>query len=128
MMNFIEDETSYLQYGQYEEKVFFDYMLHDAIPSSWIYWPTKDNPSSLFKYMSAEFNMSIDRLNWSRSTYSILDYLGDLGGLLDMLIAIAGYIVAPMASYRLETTLLQTFFRFRESDRRRKVSNESGLG
>ena len=105
-MNFIEDETSYLQYGQYDEKQFFDYRLSDAVPSSWIYWPTKENPSELYKYMSAEFNMSTDRLNWNRQTYSILDWLGDLGGLLDMLIAIASYIVAPMVSYRLETTLL----------------------
>ena len=40
---------------------------------------------SLYKYVSWELNMSSERVNWNRQTYSLLDWLGDLGGLADAL-------------------------------------------
>ena len=43
------------------------------------------NFPSLYKYVSWELNMSLDRVNWNRQTYSLLDWLGDLGGLADAL-------------------------------------------
>ena len=43
--------------------------------------------------------MSSNIMNWNRATYSMLDYLGDLGGLFGMLVSLASLAVAPMASY-----------------------------
>ena len=63
--------------------------MSDTLPSSWLNWPTPENPSAEYKYLSVEFNMSMDQKNWSSSSYSILDWLGDLGGLLDALLHVA---------------------------------------
>ena len=94
------------------ENEFYDFILSESVPSSWITWPTPKNPSSLYKYVSMEFNMSIDQMNWTRQTYSALDWFSDLGGLIDMLIFIIRSAVAPMASYSLHSALVSTYFRF----------------
>ena len=54
--------------------------------------------------------MSLDKKRWSRQTYSLLDWLGDLGGLYDALRVICGAIIAPVSNFVLEMTLLTTFF------------------
>ena len=48
--------------------------------------------------------------NFSRSVYSILDYLGDVGGLLDALKLIASVIIAPFSGYSYITVLLKKLF------------------
>ena len=40
--------------------------------------------------------MSMDTKEFSRSVYSILDFLGDVGGLLSILLPIGGIIVASI--------------------------------
>ena len=105
-----------LQYGQYDETEFWEYTLSSAEPSSWIYWPTPESPSNLYKYVSGEFNVSMDLKNYARQTDGLLDYLGDLGGLIDILIMLAKYIVGPFASYRLQAALLSSLFRFDENE------------
>lgn len=54
--------------------------------------------------------MSLDLMSWSRSTYSILDWLGDLGGLFDMLRYFGTMIAAPLSTFALQTTLLTSIF------------------
>ena len=110
----LEDEIQLLQYGQYETKEFWDFKMSEAEPSSWISHPT-DDPKGKFKYIGAFFNLSLDQMNWSRSTYSILDWLADIGGLNDMLCLMARLCVAPMASHQLAASLLHNLFRYKES-------------
>ena len=45
-------------------------------------------------------------MRWTRQTYSILDWLGDMGGLMDMLNLLARLAVTPMASHSLQSALL----------------------
>ena len=71
--------------------------MSETHPSSWINWPTTDKPLNKYKYAGIEFNMSLDQMNWNRATYSILDWLGDLGGLLDILLKIGELLVEPIA-------------------------------
>ena len=84
--------------------------MGSAAPSSWTNFPTKDEPNSKFKYTSMEIKMSLDLLTWMRQTYSLLDWLGDLGGLFDALWYVVSLIVRPASAFVLQTTLL-TFFR-----------------
>ena len=63
------------------------YRMSETKPSAWIDYPDH------YKFASVEFNMSMDQMNWTRSTYSILDWLGDLGGLLDILLKIGELLV-----------------------------------
>jgi len=79
--------------------------------SSWIYFPTAENPSNRYKYISAEFNMDLNRVNWNRQTYSLLDWLGDLGGLADALRYISWFLIVPFQAFHFRATILTTFFR-----------------
>ena len=88
--------------------------MGSAAPSSWTNFPTEKEPSSKFNYTSMEIKMSLDLLTWMRQTYSLLDWLGDLGGLFDALWYIVSLIVRPASAFALQKTLL-TFFRL--SDR-----------
>ena len=65
----------------------------------------------------------MDLKNYSRETYSFLDWLGDLGGLIDILLILAKYIVAPFASYRLQAALLSSLFRFAESKPKKSMNS-----
>ena len=85
--------------------------MSDSTPSAWIYFPTKEEPSRKYKYTSLEIKMSLDQKNWTRETYSLLHWLGDLGGLLDAMRYIAHVLVLPFANYALKTSLLSSFFR-----------------
>jgi hypothetical protein len=58
-----------------------------------------------------------------RSTYGFLDWLGDCGGLFSALKTLAELLVAPFAGYSLRTKLIESMFRFQESDRGQKDSN-----
>lgn len=55
--------------------------------------------------------MNLDKLRWSRQTYSLLDWLGDLGGLHDALLILCRLLIDPVSSFALQMTLLTTFFR-----------------
>lgn len=50
---------------------------------------------------------------WTRQTYSLLDWLGDLGGLLDILYYIGLALVEPVASFTVNTKLMTSFFRYK---------------
>ena len=56
------------------------------------------------------FEASKHERNFSRSVYSILDYLGDVGGLLDGLKLIASALIAPFSGYSYITVLLTKLF------------------
>lgn len=92
-LNALEDEASYMQYGQYSSHEFFSFKMDETQLSAWINYPTPREPLNKYKFASIEFNMSMNQMNWTRSTYSLLDWLGDLGGLLQILLKIGEFVV-----------------------------------
>ena len=60
----------------------------------------------------------------SRQSYSLLDWLGDLGGLFDALAIILGAFVAPVAAFSLKATILTKFFRFKPMG----INSQKSLG
>ena len=50
-----------------------------------------------------------------RSTYHVLEWLGDVGGLNDALQIIGSFLVVPVAAFALESNLLSAIFRYRKS-------------
>ena len=113
--NMLEDESSYMQYGQSIETEYFTWAVGQIQPSSWIYFPTEKNPSTLFKYVSVEVNMSLHLMLWERQTYSLLDWLGHLGGLYDALFHLAKVLISPISVFAVNSTLLSNLFRFKRS-------------
>ena len=72
-----------LQFGLANEIEFYDYKVNPNEVSSWNRYPTEEDPSRKYKFTSIEFNLSTDLKITSRATYSLLDWLGDMGGLVD---------------------------------------------
>ena len=112
----LEDESSYLQYGQTVETEYFNFHMKETMPSGWINYPTEASPNTLYKFISVEINLSLDLISWERSTYNVLDWLGDLGGLYDALFILLKALLSPIAGFTLYSTLLTKFFRFRASE------------
>ena len=50
-----------------------------------------------------------------RQTYSVLEWLGDVGGLYDMLGLIGGALIGPLAAFSLKAELLTQAFRYTAS-------------
>ena len=48
-------------------------------------YPTEENPDGLYKFVSFDLYVSLDSLVTERESYSLLEWLGDIGGLLDAL-------------------------------------------
>ena len=63
--------------------------------SSWNNFPTKENPTAKYKFGSFEIKRKQEKKITIRATYNILDWLGDWGGLMDALIMIGNFLVAP---------------------------------
>ena len=80
--------------------------------SAWNYFPTKENPNSLYKFTSIEINLNKDLKQINRQTYSLLDWLGDAGGLLDALFFIAETIVEPFSLFALQSKLVSLLVKF----------------
>ena len=60
--------------------------------------------------------MNRDVLNWTRQTYSLLDWLGDIGGLLDVLLHLGRIVVFPISSFTLKQLLMSSLFRYKSSN------------
>ena len=62
-------------------------------------WPTKKKPDVKLPYKFASFWLELrqDVTFIERSTYSILEWLGDVGGLFDGLRVLSQLIVTPIA-------------------------------
>ena len=114
--NILNDETDAFNYGNVNEREFHTYLNKDPEPSAWNKFPTVENPLTRYKFTSVEVNHSADRQTIGRQTYSILDWLGDMGGLVDALYYITKLLIHPLAAVALKTELLTSLFRFRESD------------
>ena len=84
-------------------------------PSSWNQKITPENPGARYKFTSIEVNASVDQTTNSRSTYGALDFLGDLGGLFGACQSIGNILVAPVASFALNSKLLAMIFRTKTS-------------
>ena len=73
------------QLGYSEDRDFHSTSQSMPEPSAWNTFPSEEFPLTKFKHTSMELNFSPDLLSVSRQTYSILDWLGDMGGLMDAL-------------------------------------------
>ena len=60
--------------------------------------------------MSMWYNLHEQKRIYERSTYSFLDWLGDVGGLFDGLILITRWIIQPFVSFSLSSKLLTLLF------------------
>ena len=69
------------------------------------------NATGLYKFTSVEVNLEQRKQTINRETYDLLQWLGDLGGLMDALYYILLLILRPFTSFRLSGLLLSSLFR-----------------
>ena len=109
------DEIQLLQLGETDNQDFSATKWDPPRPSAMIFFPTKEEPDLMYKFTSISLFFSPDLTVIERQTYSLLDYLGDVGGLHDMLALISAFLVGPIAAFYLRVELLSSLFNFRPS-------------
>ena len=65
----------------------------------------------IYKFNSYFFQISEESTTIERSTYSLLDWLGDVGGLFDGLKLILSSMVVSISSFAIRNELLSMFFK-----------------
>ena len=84
--------------GNSEDREFNSYVDNiTPMYSSWSSFPTTDNPNTLYKYASVEINLNKNLRQTNRQTYSLLDLLGDCGGLIDILFFLGELFINPIS-------------------------------
>ena len=73
-------------------------------------WPTKTKPENKYKITSLWIENSTVFTTYERSTYNLLEWFGDVGGLLEFLILIGSFIALPFATFALNAKLLFLVF------------------
>ena len=80
-------------------------------PSELTEWPTKEKPTNEYKFGSLWLELGQDYFIVQRQTYSLLEWLGDVGGLFDGLKLIASPLTGLLAAHNLKSSLLSIAFR-----------------
>ena len=99
----------------------------DLEKSSWAKFPTEEDPHARYKYTSVVINASADQRQISRKTYSLLDWIGDIGGFFDGLNAILGFFLRPLAVYALNTKLTSLIVHFKNKEVEAQKQDDSEL-
>ena len=60
--------------------------------------------------MSIEYSMNSDRISWLRKSQGLLEFLADLGGLLDILWLFGSFLTLNAARFSLSSGVLSNLF------------------
>ena len=80
-------------------------------PSSYTVFPTKEDPSRIYKFTSIWLELGRYENIIERQTYSLLEWVGDVGGLYDGLRLICHVLMTPISTYALKSFLLAQIYR-----------------
>ena len=78
-------------------------------PSTYDQWPTKENPGEIYKLTNIWLEQGLTERIVERQTYSLLELLGDTGGLFDGLRIITKILILPFTRYALRAMLVSSF-------------------
>ena len=93
----LSDETGLFQFGNADETYLNGPQTDEefvVFDSAWNTFPTKDDPRAHYKYASVHIGLENKLTQTNRKTDSFLDWLGDVGGLLDGLHFIFGILIS----------------------------------
>ena len=82
-------------------------------------------PTRQYKFASAAILVNPQTLVTNRQTYGLLDYLGDIGGLIDALRYLTILICNPYFNYNYYNSLLRQMFRSRSDSSMKNPFNPS---
>ena len=73
------------------------------------------NPRGEYKFASVEIHQENSIYKINRQTYNLLEYLGDIGGLLDAMLFIAQLVLWPVYNFNVSSHLMKRMFRKKSS-------------
>lgn len=113
----LSDETEIVQLGESVDRYYNSFIESKLKPeySSWNAPITQDSPQNRYKFASLEVNMSKDLRQINRETYSLLDWLGDVGGLLECLQIIGELLISSVSIFVFKARLMSLIVAFRRS-------------
>ena len=82
----------------------FTYKLNSLETSAWTDYPTR------YKFIGVEILLNFDLNAYSRNTYSLLQWFGDLGGLNEALQFMGSVMVSGFASFNSGSFLISRLF------------------
>ena len=94
-VNEVEDESHLFQFGKVNA---FKYMDLEFGPNEFSAFT--DYPNS-YKFISVDFQLTLDTLLIDRQTIGILDLIGDVGGLIEFLVIVLGVLAYKFSEARL---------------------------
>ena len=100
-----------MQYGTVSEAEFQTMSLGVSEPSVFNKWPTKNQTDRVYKLTSLWLEQGQKRRIIERSTYSVLELIGDVGGLFDGLKLIANALIGPLAAYAMNKEFFTRVFK-----------------
>ena len=71
-------------------------------------FPTDEQPDNKYKFVSLNFQQGKDLRVVNRSYFSLLEWLGDWGGLLDALFLLAEFLIAPFSAFALKVKVAES--------------------
>ena len=107
----LEDQSSYLQYGNPDEIYYFSHDTPVQQPTSWNIFPTEDDPKALYKFASVNMQLNHDLQIDFRTTYGFLDWIGDVGGFSGAVFAVATLLNSANSDFALKSTLMSVLTR-----------------
>jgi len=97
-------------WGESEIKYFFDYLFYnsDTYPT-----PPENNQEIIAEMY---FRLEVDQVSHGRVVYALMDFIGSLGGVSDLLLQIVGWIFGGYAAFHSSIATLAALYRVRSSE------------
>ena len=100
----LEDETSFVNLGQYEDESYMQIKMKANEASSFSNYPNR------YKFMSFHFQLNMDIYHTDRTTYDVLNMISDLGGILEILLVFFQQISSPFAAIAIGSFITKQLF------------------
>jgi len=78
--------------------------------------PTELQPSKLnqfpteYKFISYNIHVASEQRTYQRQTYGLLEFFGDVGGLLDFFVSVGRFLFSPIARLKMFTLIGTGFY------------------
>jgi len=100
-----------LQFGQHAGNDFLRIGVTGNQKSSWTNYP------DFYKFMSMDIELSLDSLLTDRSHVGILDLFGDIGGLLEIVTVMCGYLAYKFSKIRLDSIITNRLYHISDDNK-----------
>ena len=103
-----------IQVGQSEKDTFYELLMLQQFASAWND-NLDENPRGDYTFGRVLIDQENSIYKINRQTYNLLEWLGDIGGLLDAILFIAQLALWPIYNFNVSNYLMKRLFRNKSS-------------